>query len=88
MFVILLTYSKPLDEVDALMHKHMAWLNRHYADGTFVVSGRQVPRTGGVIIANGDDREAIEAIVAADPFVSGGVATAEVIQFRASQRAS
>ena len=56
MFVILLTYIKPLDEVDALMRKHMAWLNSHYDDGTFVVSGRQIPRTGGVIIANGDDR--------------------------------
>ena len=27
MFVLLLTYIKPLDEVDALMRKHMAWLN-------------------------------------------------------------
>ena len=87
MFVLVLTYVKPLPEVDALMRKHMAWLNEQYAAGHFVVSGRQIPRTGGVILARGDDREAIEALAASDPFVSGGVATCEVIQFRASQTA-
>jgi uncharacterized protein YciI len=87
MFVLLLTYTKPLDEVDALMRKHMAWLNEHYAAGRFIVSGRQVPRTGGVILARGDDREEIEALAASDPFVQGGVATVEAIQFNASQTA-
>jgi uncharacterized protein YciI len=86
-FVLLLTYVKPLEEVDALMRKHMAWLNDQYDAGRFVVSGRQVPRTGGVILARGDDREEIERIAASDPFVTGGVATCEVIQFRASQTA-
>ena len=69
------------------MREHMAWLNEHYASGRFVVSGRRVPRTGGVILARGDDREEIERIAAADPFVAGGVATCEVVQFRASQTA-
>jgi uncharacterized protein YciI len=87
MFVLLLTYTTPLDEVDALMRKHMAWLNEHYAAGRFIVSGRQVPRTGGVILARGDDREEIEALAASDPFVQGGVATVEAIQFNASQTA-
>jgi uncharacterized protein YciI len=87
MFVLLLTYTRPLDEVDALMRKHMAWLREHYAAGRFVVSGRQIPRTGGVILARGDDRDEMERIAATDPFVAGGVATCEVIQFRPSQTA-
>ena len=86
MFVLLLTYTKPPDDVDALMREHMAWLNEQYAAGRFVVSGRQIPRTGGVILARGDDREEMERIAASDPFVTGGVATVEVIQFRDSQR--
>jgi uncharacterized protein YciI len=87
MFVLLLTYTKPLEEVDALMREHVAWLRKQYAAGRFVVSGRRIPRTGGVILARGDDREEIEEIAASDPFVTGGVATCEVIQFRASQTA-
>jgi uncharacterized protein YciI len=87
MFVLLLRYVRPLEEVDALMRDHMRWVNEHYAAGRFVVSGRQIPRNGGVILARGDDREEMERIAAADPFVAGGVATCEVIQFRASQSA-
>ncbi len=87
MFVLLLSYSKPLEEVDALMREHVAWLQKHFDAGRFVVSGRRIPRNGGVIVARGDDREEIEDIAASDPFVTGGVATCEVIQFRASQTA-
>jgi uncharacterized protein YciI len=87
-FVLLLTYVKPLAEVDALMREHVAWLNEQYDAGRFLVSGRRIPRTGGVILARGDDREAMEALAATDPFVRGEVATVEVIQFRASQRAA
>jgi len=86
-FVLLLTYVKPLAEVDALMREHVAWLDEHYAAGRFLVSGRRMPRTGGVIVARGDDPGEMEAIAANDPFVRGGVATCEVIRFRASQRA-
>ena len=88
MFVLLLTYTEPLGEVDALMRRHMAWLDEHYTAGRFIVSGRRVPRTGGVILARGDDREEIERIAASDPFVTGGVATVEIVQFRASQTAA
>jgi uncharacterized protein YciI len=87
MFVLLLSYVRPVAEVDALMRKHMAWLNEHYEAGRFVVSGRRIPRTGGVIVARGDDRQEIERVAASDPFVSGGVATCEIIHFRASQSA-
>jgi uncharacterized protein YciI len=86
-FLLLLTYVKPLAEVDALMRKHVAWLDEHYAAGRFLVSGRRIPRTGGVIIARGEDRAEIEALAATDPFVRGDVATCEVVEFRASQKA-
>jgi uncharacterized protein YciI len=87
LFVLLLTYVKPLAEVDALMRDHMAWLNEHYDAGRFLVSGRRIPPTGGVIVARGDDREEIEALAASDPFITAGVATCEVIHFRPLQSA-
>ena len=85
--MLLLTYVRPLAAVDALMREHVAWLDEHYAAGRFLVSGRRIPRTGGVILARGDDRAEIEALAATDPFVAAGVATCEVIRFRASQTA-
>ena len=87
MFVIELTYKVPLTEIDAHMRAHVAFLKKYYADGTFLISGRKIPRDGGIIVATGEDREQIEAIAREDPFCARGLADFRVIQFRASQRA-
>ena len=87
MFVIELLYKAPLAEIDAAMAAHVAFLKKHYASGHFLVSGRKIPRDGGIVIAAGSSREEIEAIVRADPFVTRGLADFRVIEFRASQRA-
>ena len=87
MFIIELTYKADLAEIDAAMKAHVAWLRTHYEAGTFVVSGRKVPRDGGIILAVGHDRPAIEAVVKADPFVARGLADYRLVEFNASQRA-
>jgi uncharacterized protein YciI len=87
MFVIELTYKADLAEIDAHMKAHMAFVNEHYAAGTFVLSGRKIPREGGIILALGKSREEIEALMRDDPFCSRGLADARVIEFRTSQRA-
>jgi len=86
-FVIELVYTADLAQIDARMKAHVAFLRRHYDAGTFVMSGRKVPRDGGIIIANGHDRAAIEATMRDDPFVAGGLADVRIIEFRASQKA-
>jgi uncharacterized protein YciI len=87
MFVIELIYKADLARIDAHMAEHVAFLKKHYAAGTFVVSGRKIPREGGIIIAAGKTRAQIEAIVEEDPFHSHGLADFRIIEFRASQRA-
>ena len=87
MFIIELTYTAALSDIDAAMKAHMRYLNAHYASGHFLVSGRKIPRDGGIILAVGESLAEIEAIAGQDPFVTKGLATARVIEFRASQRA-
>jgi uncharacterized protein YciI len=87
MFVIELVYKAPLAEIDAAMTAHVAFLNKYYAAGTFVVSGRKIPRDGGIILAAGMTRQQIEALIQEDPFHKHGLADFRVIEFRASQRA-
>jgi uncharacterized protein YciI len=86
-FIIELFYKVELAQIDAAMKSHVAWLKRHYAAGVFVVSGRKVPRDGGIILAAGHDRASIEAIVREDPFVANGLADYRLVEFRASQLA-
>ena len=87
LFVVELIYKAPLEKIDAAMPAHVRFLKKHYATGQFLVSGRKIPRDGGVILAVGDSREAIEQIMREDPFCARGLADFRVIQFRASQRA-
>jgi uncharacterized protein YciI len=87
MFVIELIYKVDLTRIDAHMAAHMKFLKKYYASGHFLVSGRKIPRDGGIILAVGGSRQEIEAIVKEDPFVERGLAEFRVIEFRASQRA-
>ncbi|MCU8007569.1 YciI family protein [Shewanella sp. SM87] len=81
MFVVSLTYKKPIAEVELHLAAHIAYLDEYYASGTFVASGRKVPRTGGVILAKAESRAALEAILQQDPFCIADVAEFEVIEF-------
>ena len=87
MFIIELTYTADLARIDARMREHMSFLKKQYAAGHFLVSGRKIPRDGGIILAVGKDRDEIETIARQDPFVTNGLADVRVIEFRASQRA-
>ena len=87
MFVVELIYLADLKAVDARMRAHMSFLKKHYAEGRFLISGRKIPRDGGIILALAKDRAEIEAIMREDPFVQHGLAEFRVIEFRASQRA-
>ncbi|HEX2340806.1 MAG TPA: YciI family protein [Vicinamibacterales bacterium] len=62
-------------------------MKKYYASGNFLVSGRKIPRDGGIILAVGKSRAQIQAIVESDPFVARGLADFRIIEFRASQRA-
>ena len=87
MFVIELIYKVDLAEIDAHMASHVRFLRKYYASGNFLVSGRKIPRDGGIILAVGKSRSDIEAIVKEDPFHKHGLADFRIIEFRASQRA-
>ena len=88
MFVIELIYKAELSEIDARMKAHVAFLNKHYASGTFLISGRKIPRDGGIILAVGKTKPELESILAEDPFHKHGLAEFRIIEFRASQRAA
>jgi uncharacterized protein YciI len=87
MFVIELVYKADLAKIDAHMAAHVRFLKKYYAAGNFLMSGRKVPRDGGIIVAVGKSREEMQAIVEQDPFHAHGLADFRIIEFRASQRA-
>ena len=87
MFIVTLTYLKPVEDVDALMPGHIEWLNQGYDDGLFVASGRRIPRTGGVILARSGDEQALVDFLARDPFAIHGAARFDIVEFSATKTA-
>lgn len=81
MFIAILTYKQPLSEVDRFLTAHRQYLAKHYAVGDFIASGPQTPRIGGVIMIKADSREAVEAIIAEDPFHINGIADYQIVEF-------
>ncbi|MDH6137452.1 uncharacterized protein YciI [Kitasatospora sp. MAA4] len=81
MFVVTITYTAPLERIDALLPAHVAWLDGQYEAGAFLASGRRVPRVGGVILADAESPAALDAILAGDPFALAGAAEYQVTEF-------
>lgn len=87
MFLIVLTYIKPVAEADRFMAAHRDFIQREYAAGRFLLSGRKEPRDGGVIVARAGSRAEVEALIRDDPFHTEGIADFQIIEFRPSMAA-
>ena len=81
MFIISLTYTKPTTEADKYLEGHFQYIDKYIAEGKFLLVGRKVPRTGGVIICNVDTKEELEKIMREDPFVLHEIGVFEITEF-------
>lgn len=81
MFIAILTYKKPLEEVDRFLAAHREYLAEHYAAGDFIASGPQTPRVGGVIMIKADNCASVNSIIAKDPFNINGIADYQIVEF-------
>lgn len=87
MYVVLSTYTAPIEEIDLVLPDHAQWLTKHYAAGDFLMSGRRQPRVGGVIIARQMLRGKLDALLSTDPFMFRHMVHYEVIEFTATRTA-
>jgi uncharacterized protein YciI len=75
---------EPTDEEARIVAGHYDYLERLRAEGRLVLAGPTAVRgdTFGLGVFDQRDRAEVEAIVAADPAVAGGIMTAEIRPFR------
>lgn len=79
---------EPTEEEVRIVGEHYEYLKRLRAEGRLVLAGpTALPGdTFGLGVFDQDDRADVEAIVAADPAVKGGIMTAEIRPFRIAVR--
>lgn len=81
MFIVQLTYTAPLSEIDKYMQAHREFLDYYYKNGLLLASGPMHPRTGGIIIALTTDKAYLESVLSQDPFYLAQLADYKLIEF-------
>jgi uncharacterized protein YciI len=81
MFIVTLTYKKPMELIDKYLDEHRKFLDDGYRNNFFVASGPKNPRTGGIVISQLKDRSQLESILKQDPFHIHNMSDYEIIEF-------
>jgi len=81
MFLLLARYTRPIEEVDRLLDGHRAWIVTNVEAGRILLTARQVPLTGGMLLARGKDSDEIWHMISEDPFHTSGMAEYSVLEF-------
>lgn len=68
LYVVMLTYVGPADEVQAHLDSHRDWLIEHARAGRILVAGPLEPRTGGLVLAHCSSRTELDGMLAEDSF--------------------
>lgn len=80
-FIIEITYTGTAEEIGATVSDHRAFLQTGYDLGWLLVSGPQVPRTGGMIVARAPSLAEIQDFFKNDPYQIKGLAAYRFVEF-------
>ena len=81
MFLVIVDYVKPLEEVERHLDAHRDYLESLRIGNRFLAAGPQEPRTGGVYMLADMPRAEAQSIIDADPFRLHGIADYRLIEF-------
>jgi GrpB-like predicted nucleotidyltransferase (UPF0157 family)/uncharacterized protein YciI len=85
MFLAILRYKVPLEEIEPYRKGHIDFLKNGYANNDFIVSGRMMTGKGGVILSPLTRRGDFEQLLRKDPFKIHDLADYEIIAFEPSR---
>lgn len=85
MFVLQARYTRPIEEVDALLDGHKEWIGRN--SDRILLTAREVPLIGGLILVRADSAEEVWEMIREDPFHASGMAEYEVREYAPARAA-
>jgi uncharacterized protein YciI len=80
-FIVDITFTSPLEKIDAILPKHREFLQTGYDKGLLLMSGPKNPRVGGVVVARAGSLEDIINFFSNDPYKLNGVADYNFTEF-------
>lgn len=84
-YLLMCEYLSPLEVVDQVRPQHREWLGGLQDAGLLVLAGRNLAKTGSVIVLVSESEDAARALSLEDPYVQRGVARYTVVPFEAAR---
>src|SRR3990167_6561183 len=81
MYLAILTYKVPREELEPFLPAHFAFLDEAYDKSELIVSGRMMTGRGGVMLSPLIQRVDFEALIKKDPLKINDLADYEIIAF-------
>lgn len=82
LFVIVVKYKVPLDEVKAVFEPHREFIKKYAEAGIIITAGALTTDDGGLAIAKNVTKEELTKIMEEDPYWIEGVADFEIFEFK------
>lgn len=79
LFAIKLSYLRPVEEMNAHLEAHKAWLFKYVQAGNVLFAGPLTQEKGGLIVAYAEHESDIQHIIAEDPFSIHRLATYDIL---------
>jgi uncharacterized protein YciI len=81
-YVIEIIYTASIEKIEEIRQEHRNFLKSGYDKKVILMSGPQVPRIGGMIIARSESMEVITEFFKNDPYQINGLAEYKYIEFK------
>ena len=81
-FIIEVIYTASIEKIEETRQEHRNFLKTLYEKKIILISGPEVPRIGGIIIARGESMEEISDYFRNDPYQINGLADYRYVEFR------
>ena len=81
LFVCLVHYTKPLEQVTEHLQEHREYLKKGYEKGILLASGPRIPKDGGIIIGKFASKDEALQFAANDPYTHYDLAKYEILEF-------
>lgn len=85
-FIVEIIYRAPIEKIEEILEEHRAFLDTGYDKGILLMSGPQVPRIGGIVVARGKSMEEVAEFFANDPYNKLNAAHYQYIEFNPVKR--
>ncbi len=80
-FVVEIIYKAPIEKINEVVDSHRTFLQEGYDKGMLLMSGPQMPKIGGVVIARAESMEELSVYFENDPYNKAGLTEYKYIQF-------